>query len=100
MANPEHIEWLLAGKESWNARRERNDFLPDLSGEDIYGKFRDAGKLDEDGYIPLIGVNLRKVNFRNSILSTPFETCGADLRQANLWCADFRDAATAIRSLS
>ena len=100
MANPEHIEWLLAGKENWNARRERNNFLPDLSGEDIYGKFREAGKLDEDGYIPLVGMNLSKANFCKSILSTPFEICSADLRQANLWSADFRDAALANSKLS
>lgn len=26
MANPEHLEWLLEGPESWNERRSRRDF--------------------------------------------------------------------------
>ena len=26
MANPEHIEWLLEGVETWNRRREQEDF--------------------------------------------------------------------------
>jgi hypothetical protein len=33
MANQQHIEWLLEGVEAWNARREREDFVPDFDGE-------------------------------------------------------------------
>ena len=32
MANTQHIQWLLEGVEAWNKRREREDFVPDLSG--------------------------------------------------------------------
>lgn len=35
MANPQHIDWLLEGVEAWNARRERNDFVPDFEGADL-----------------------------------------------------------------
>lgn len=35
LATRKHIEWLLEGVESWNERRERDDFCPDLAGADI-----------------------------------------------------------------
>ena len=39
MANPEHVDWLLEGANSWNARRSKTHFQPDLSEEDISEKF-------------------------------------------------------------
>ena len=56
MANPQHIEWLLEGVETWNARLLEGDFTPDFEGADIYEEFRKAGKLDREGMIPLGGV--------------------------------------------
>ena len=58
MANPQHVEWLLEGVESWNARFLKGDFAPDFEGADIYWEFRRVGKLDNDGMIPLVGVFL------------------------------------------
>ncbi len=92
MANPKHVKWLLEGAASWNARREQEDFKPDFKGTNIYEKFQQAGQLDKDGYIPLVGINLSNADFRKSSLTTPSAICGADLRQANLWSANFRDA--------
>lgn len=92
MANPDHIKWLLEGVNSWNQRREQQDFTPDFEGANIYKKFQNSGKLDKDGYIPLAEINLSGANFRGSCLSTPFTTCGADLRGAKLWHAVFKDA--------
>lgn len=35
MANPQHIKWLLEGVDKWNARREREVFVPDFEGADM-----------------------------------------------------------------
>lgn len=56
MANPQHIEWLLEGVESWNKRFLEGNFTPDFEGANIYWEFRKVGKLDHDGMIPLAGV--------------------------------------------
>jgi len=85
MGNPEHLKWLLEGVEAWNARREREAFVPDLSGMDIRGAFEKAGKLEE-GRIPLAGVNLREADLREANLG------GADLGEANLIGAHLREA--------
>ena len=45
VANPDHIRWILEGVEGWNKRRDKSDFEPDLSDEDIYERFSEAGKL-------------------------------------------------------
>ena len=92
MANPEHIKWLLEGVESWDRRREQQDFKPDFVGANIYEEFHKAGKLDSDGNIPLSRINLSGANFHNSCLSTPYTLNGADLRHANLWSANLQDA--------
>ncbi|OLS51180.1 pentapeptide repeat-containing protein [Rhodovulum sulfidophilum] len=85
MGNPQHLDWLLEGVEAWNARREREAFVPDLSGMDIRGAFEKAGKLEE-GRIPLAGVNLREADLREANLG------GADLGEANLIGAHLREA--------
>ncbi len=73
MGNPQHLEWLLEGVEAWNARRKREDFVPDFEGVEIRKVFERAGKLDSSGRIPLNNVNLMKADLR-----------GADLREALL----------------
>ena len=92
MANPEHIKWLLEGVTAWNTRREQEDFVPDFEGVNIYEAFRNAEKLDKDGYIPLVGINLMRANCQQSRLDTPYKTVGADLRNANLWSANLQHA--------
>ncbi|MBL3565577.1 hypothetical protein JMM59_11270, partial [Rhodovulum sulfidophilum] len=61
MGNPQHLDWLLEGVEAWNARRELDAFIPDLSGMDIRGAFEKAGKLEE-GRIPLLRAKLGGAN--------------------------------------
>ncbi|MCV2880706.1 pentapeptide repeat-containing protein [Actibacterium sp. XHP0104] len=86
MGNPQHLEWLLEGVEAWNARREWEDFEPDLSGFDIRGAYYEAGIRPANVRIPLKGVNLRHANLEDAILT------GADLRWADLSYARFRTA--------
>ena len=90
MANPEHIEWLLEGVESWNQRR--NDYLPrgfrftpDFEGADLHSAFRDANKLDQYGKIPLTGVDLSEAVLTKASLDS------ADLTNASLNFADLTD---------
>ena len=96
MANQEHIEWLLEGVDNWNQRRKDKYFRPDLSGENIYWKFKMAGMLDNDGFVPLSNINLGWANLREAIFSRRFNDAGADagadLRHAKLKCADLKNA--------
>ena len=90
MADQQHIKWLFEGCEEWNTRRRKDDFTPDFSNVDLYQAFREANKLSVDGQIPLSGFDLRRANFADSRLNTPFTTASVDLRHANLHSADFR----------
>ena len=90
MADSQHITWLLEGVDSWNKRREEQEFTPDLSGTNIYEEFRRAGRLDSDGHIPLARMNLNRANLRDSCLSKSLH--GADLTCASLFGAQFQDA--------
>ena len=88
MANPEHVRWILEGPESWNQRREENRFTPDLSGVDLRKEFQKAGKLDDEGNIPLQRMDLRRANleglraFQANLESA--DLTGAHLRSATL----------------
>ena len=86
MANPKHAEWLLEGVEAWNEERRKKPFSPQLSDENIYSKFRSAGKLTQAGKIPLAGINFMGANLKGAHLSL------ADLTGANLDRADLREA--------
>ena len=88
MANPEHIRWLLEGVESWNARREQEDFQPDLSEANLYAEFCKAARLDSDDRIPLAHCNLRHANLHRTRLCSDTRALGADLRHANLRSAN------------
>jgi len=46
MPSHEHLQWLLEGADSWNARRARQKFVPDLAGVNVYEEFRKSGLLD------------------------------------------------------
>ena len=91
MANREHIAWLLEGVEAWNERR-RNipnggySFTPDFEDASLYGIFRDAGKLDSRGNIPLAGANLAGANLVKADLRS------ADLSNADLEIATLTDS--------
>ena len=99
MANSDHIKWLLNGIESWNSRREQEDFVPDFSGADIYNIFHNAGKLNSDGHIPLSGSNLTKADFSKSCLCNPSLAKGADLSHASLYFANLQFAQMANSKL-
>ena len=92
MADCKHLRWLLEGGESWNARREQEDFFSDFSGVDIYAEFREVGKLDSDGNIPLSGINLRKADVQECCLCDPSWTKGVDFSFANLSSANLQYA--------
>lgn len=92
MATRKHIEWLLEGVESWNERRKRDGFCPDLAGADIYAEFRNAGKINDDGNLPLCRINLSRANLKNSRFCCDFTGGGADLRWSNFRSADLQDS--------
>ena len=91
MAHPEHLDWLLQGPDSWNARRSESPFCPDLSEEDISNKFF-GGNFSPLAAamspIDLKRANLAEANFRNStfrdINLTEGDISRADFRNANL----------------
>ena len=100
MANPEHIEWLLEGVDYWNRRRREKFFRPDLSGENIYWKFKTAGMLDSDDFVPLSNINLGWANLRETIFSSKYTDAGADLRHAIFRVADLKNAHLANSKLN
>ena len=69
MAAESHIEWLLAGQESWNRKRESHDFRPAFWRVNFVERFRDAGKLDPNGRVPLDRFNLSNAVFHLANLS-------------------------------
>ena len=108
MANPEHITWLLEGVDSWNERRRRHSFEPDLSGEELFLEFARRGKIDDEERIPLAGIDLSGANMSGTDLSryTYFEEeknhpiNGPNLKGANLQGAIMRDAVLAYSDMS
>ena len=91
MANPEHIEWLLEGVESWNQKRMHEGFIPVLNGEDIASKFRDAQIVTGRGKPNLGFVNLSKASLNGCNFSDTY-LFGADLSGARLSGARFGQA--------
>lgn len=79
MGNPQHLEWLMEGVESWNARRQRDEFVPDFSGVDLTQDLLRAEKFSKDRSRVPQGPDLRDANFS-----------GADLRDAVLLAATLR----------
>ena len=98
MGNPQHLEWLLEGVESWNKRRKDTPFTPDLSEFDVRGEFIKRGLPDGAELVPLGAANfangiLNGANFGDTNLRTAiFEksNChGAIFRNASLQSASF-----------
>lgn len=113
MANQKHIEWLLEGVNSWNARRQREDFTPDLKEVDISailppeisleGINLEGGRFNEAN---LSGLNLGMANLKNAQLMrarlektdlvgatlTNADFSGANLQEANFAIADMQSA--------
>ena len=81
MAEDQHIKWLLEGVPSWNERRERDPFTPDLSDVYLHELFPYTGQRDANGRVRLSGVNLTGANL-----------FGAFLADADFTDADFGNA--------
>ena len=92
MANRKHIKWLLQGVESWNKRRKKKRFCPDLSDINLYTEFKKANKLNGVGNIPLAKVDLINSNFSNCRLSNGDPAAGVDFSHAKLLNSDFSNA--------
>ena len=86
MAAESHIEWLLAGQESWNRKRESHDFRPEFWGVNFVESFRDAGKLDPNGRVPLDRFDLSDAVFHLANLSQ------VDFQETDLRRARFQGA--------
>ena len=91
MANPEHLRWILEGPESWNKRQVEHRFTADLSGIDLYEEFKQAGKLDDEGMIPLQRMDLRSANLER-LRARHANLEGADLLGASLRGASLDNA--------
>ncbi len=79
MANPQHIQWLLEGVDSWNERRRNGrHFIPDFSGVDFPKKFGTSFSLS--------GVNFSFANCTKANLER------TNLTNAKLLYADFTEA--------
>ena len=99
MAEKLHIQWLLEGVESWNLRRGQRAFRPNLAGADLHREFDQAGKLGDDGFVPLDGVNLQYADLRRTIFQAPSQDevtstvlFSTSLRGAHLNGADLHGA--------
>ena len=92
MGNPEHIQWLREGVESWNKRLEHEPFKPDFRSENFLSILgvSDPGESDD------IVAQLRNINFSNADLSDAclknIDLTGAQFTWANLTRADFSGA--------
>lgn len=92
MANPQHVQWLLEGVDSWNKRRRSNYFTPDLSGVYIYFECEKAGLMNSNGCVSLAGINLEMADLKGaSFAGIPWEEWG-DYREAKLRNADLTKA--------
>ena len=83
MANTEHLSWLMEGVESWNDRRRKERFTPDLQGVDISSQF-DLPEFPTTLVPPCPA--LRGIDFSNADLT------GARLENLDLSDANFVDA--------
>ena len=91
MADSEHLELFLEGRVAWNKHRRDHDFVPDLSGEDVATRLRDAQIVSREGTPDLRLIDLSKAllsgcNFSNTLLD------GANLSKADLGLTCFNNA--------
>ena len=86
MAAESHIEWLLAGQDTWNRKRESHDFRPNFWNANFLEIFRGAGKLARNGRVPLNRFNLRNAIFHGANLSQ------VDFQETDLRGARFQGA--------
>ena len=99
MADPQHIQWLFEGAESWNRRRQEEPFTPDFSGANLWSKFYLVKKLDFRE-IPLVSYNLSGANFTRTNFNGVGPTDSVDLRYADLNSANLYRAELAYSILT
>lgn len=92
MANPEHLELLMEGDQTWNRwRKNHPDVVPDLAGANLQrANLRDVDLSKAN----LSGADLRRAVLRNADLTE------ANLEGANLYKADYHDASFKGANLS
>ena len=83
MANDQHIKWLLEGVPSWNDRRERDPFEPDLSRVFSWELFGFTGERDANGRVQLSGANLAGADLSGSVWND-IDFTDADFSNATL----------------
>ena len=88
MPNPEELQWLLRGKDAWNARKKESTSWGrlDLSEANISSLLEEHQKLTAAGQPDLRGYDLSFVNLSGSILN------GIDMSEADLSFADLNGA--------
>lgn len=86
MASCEHFEWLMEGVESWNGKRRKSKFRPDLAGANLQGAdLTDANLIGADlRCADLTNANLRGADLSDVILTRKTLLRGARLEGANL----------------
>ena len=90
MGNPEHIQWLREGVESWNKRREDDDFRPDFESVDFTSIWENRGDESRGGHIPsLKEINLSNANLKDAYLGSLRFFALNDLHKVDLTDADF-----------
>lgn len=93
MGNPEHIQWLLEGVESWNKRREDDDFRPDFESVDFTSLWENRVDESKGGHIPsLKGINLSNANLKDAYLGNPRSLTPGGFSKVDLTEADFTDS--------
>ena len=108
--NRKHMDWLREGLDSWNRRREEQDFFPYFNGADLKKKLQgtpyppqkghpdwlDRGPFSSPRGPSLEGINLNRASFRQASLSRlglkKANLANARLQKAWLTGADLRDA--------
>ena len=87
MGNPQHMDWLREGVNSWNARQRENFVAPQLDGEDV-SRWIGGHEREDIRQISaqLKGINLSKANLRDSTLRD------TDLRGSHFFTTDLTGA--------
>ena len=91
MANDQHMRWLQEGVPSWNERRARDPFTPDLSNVFFHEFFAETNQRDANGRVQLSGVNLAGADLSRSLINNA-DFSNADYSNATLRTAYGRNS--------
>ena len=94
MANPEHFEILMRGRDAWNEWRKKNPATsPDLSGVQFRGRVGQEPPGGDLSFVDLSGANLVGAVLWN------LNVHDANLRNIAAHHADFRSSTFGVRTL-